>query len=63
MVKKISLLLAFNITYSYTNKDYTLLNFAIFVYVFPNKKRFSKFKRPIKEQNLLCGGGLILIQG
>lgn len=49
-------------TYSHTNKDYTLLDFAVSVHVFHKKERFSKFKRPTKGQGLLCGGGLIPIE-
>lgn len=49
VVEKVFLLLAFNITYSHINKDYTLLDFANFVYIFYKKERFLKFKRPIKR--------------
>lgn len=38
----------FNMSYSYINKDYILLNFLAFVYIFDKKKRFLKFKKLTK---------------
>lgn len=49
--------------YSLTNKDYILLDSAISVHIFHKKKRFSKFKKLTKGQDLLCRDSLILIEG
>lgn len=48
---------------SYNHSHYTLLDSAASVHVFHDKERFTKFRRPMSEQKLLCGGGYIPIEG
>ena len=41
----------------------TPLDSAASVYVFNIKRRFSNFKRALKNQDLLCGSNVISIEG
>lgn len=63
IVIKISLLLVFNMTYNYINKDYILFNSVASVHVFYIKEKFSKFRKLTKAQSLLCKSDLISIKG
>lgn len=62
IIRKIFLLLAFNMIYSHINKDYILPNLIAFVYIFHKKKKFSNFNKLTKSQGLLYKDGFISIK-
>ena len=50
-------------SYQKSSDNCSLLDSAASVHVFHSKERFSNFKRPARRQGLLCGGGIVPIEG